>query len=251
LSDPDQSTTESISVELRIGSENIKISLEISNQPIHIYELLPFFQSITDKVVEICIKEVEQQGKSISCKKGCGACCSQLVPVSRAEGYMLANLVNSMPAERQQVIRERFAHHLKILKDAGITSLMDQTQNAQDAKQLREVGIRYFKLNLPCPFLEDQACSIHANRPLSCREFLVTSDPIHCAKQEPGRVEGLVLLKRVSPIIYKMSRDLNEGGKGYLPLIKILDSAEALASTQASRPAIELMKQFLHILTDS
>jgi Fe-S-cluster containining protein len=251
LSNAGQSTTESISVELRIGSENIKISSEISNHPIHIHELLPFFQAITNKVVEICVNEAQQQGKSISCKKGCGACCSQLVPVSRAEGYQLANLVNAMPAERQQVIRERFAQNIRALKDAGVLHLLDQKVDANNAVQLRGVGLSYFKLNLPCPFMEEQACSIHEDRPLSCREYLVTSNPVHCAKVIPDTVEGLILPKRVSAIIYKMSRDLNEGDAGFLPLIMLLDRAEELASTQVKRPAIDLIKQFLSILTDT
>jgi Fe-S-cluster containining protein len=238
-------------VELRIGSENIKISLEISDQPIHIHDLLPFFQTITDKVVEVYVQESQQQRKSISCKKGCGACCSQLVPVSRAEGYQLANLVNAMPAERQQVIRERFAQNIKTLKDAGVLPLIDQKVDANNAKQLREVGLSYFKLNLPCPFLEEQACSIHGDRPLSCREYMVTSNPAHCSKAIPDTVVGLILPKRVSAIIYKMSRELNEGGAGFLPLIMVLDRAEELATTQVKRPAIDLIKQFLSILTDT
>ncbi|MCG8036623.1 MAG: YkgJ family cysteine cluster protein, partial [Candidatus Thiodiazotropha taylori] len=226
MSDPEQSPTESISAELRIGSENLRFSVEITNEPVHIHDLLPFFQRITDKVVEIGVKEAEQQGKCISCKKGCGACCSQLVPVSRAEGYNLLNLIESMPAERQQVIRARFAQNIKVLKDAGVLQMMEQAVSNNDRMQLREVGVNYFRLNLPCPFLEDQSCSIHRDRPLSCREFLVTSDPVHCAGTNPETVESLSLPKRISPIIYRMSRDLNEAGRGYLPLIQILESAE-------------------------
>ncbi|MEW8222005.1 MAG: YkgJ family cysteine cluster protein, partial [Candidatus Thiodiazotropha taylori] len=240
MSDPEQSPTESISAELRIGSENLRFSVEITNEPVHIHDLLPFFQRITDKVVEIGVKEAEQQGKCISCKKGCGACCSQLVPVSRAEGYKLLNLIESMPAERQQVIRARFAQNIKVLKDAGVLQMMEQAVSNNDRMQLREVGVNYFRLNLPCPFLEDQSCSIHRDRPLSCREFLVTSDPVHCADTNPETVESLSLPKRISPIIYRMSRDLNEAGRGYLPLIQILESAEGLSSNQASEPAIDL-----------
>ncbi|MCG8098325.1 MAG: YkgJ family cysteine cluster protein, partial [Candidatus Thiodiazotropha taylori] len=241
MSDPEQSPTESISAELRIGSENLRFSVEITNEPVHIHDLLPFFQRITDKVVEIGVKEAEQQGKCISCKKGCGACCSQLVPVSRAEGYNLLNLIESMPAERQQVIRARFEQNIKVLKDAGVLQMMEQAVSNNDRMQLREVGVNYFKLNLACPFLEDQSCSIHRDRPLSCREFLVTSDPVHCADTNPETVESLSLPKRISPIIYRMSRDLNEAGRGYLPLIQILESAEGLSSNQASEPAMDLI----------
>ncbi|MCG8124835.1 MAG: hypothetical protein N0E55_12885, partial [Candidatus Thiodiazotropha taylori] len=67
----------------------------------------------------------------------------------------------------------------------------------------------------------------------------------------PETVESLSLPKRISPIIYRMSRDLNEAGRGYLPLIQILESAEGLSSNQASEPAIDLIKQFLQNLTQN
>jgi Fe-S-cluster containining protein len=34
---------------------------------------------------------------------------------------------------------------------------------------------------MPCPFLEDESCSIHPDRPLVCREYLVTSPAELCA----------------------------------------------------------------------
>ena len=39
----------------------------------------------------------------------------------------------------------------------------------------------YFALGIPCPFLEEESCSIHPDRPLVCREYLVTSPAELCA----------------------------------------------------------------------
>ena len=36
-------------------------------------------------------------------------------------------------------------------------------------------------MGVPCPFLEDESCSIHPERPLVCREYLVTSPAALCA----------------------------------------------------------------------
>jgi Fe-S-cluster containining protein len=244
LSDQTETITESINAELRIGDENIRFSADITNQPIHVYDLLPLFQNVASKVVEISVREIEAQGKSISCKKGCDACCYQLVPISRAEGFILLSLINTLPKDQQDRIRVRFEHSIKALERAGILEKMDQVINGDDRMQLREIGIIYFNLKLPCPFLEDHCCTIHQYRPLSCREFLVVSDPVHCSKPSLETVENVVLPKRVSPIVHQMSCHPDEGGRGYFPFIQLLDRAEALQSDHSCEPAVDLVKQF-------
>jgi hypothetical protein len=42
------------------------------------------------------------------------------------------------------------------------------------------VSRRYFEARIPCPFLEDERCSVYADRPLVCREHAVTTPPALC-----------------------------------------------------------------------
>ena len=42
---------------------------------------------------------------------------------------------------------------------------------------MRILGREYFQLGIPCPFLEEESCSIYHDRPITCREYLVTSPP--------------------------------------------------------------------------
>ena len=53
-----------------------------------------------------------EAGKAISCHKGCGACCRQLVPISRTEGERLVTLVDAMPEPRRAAVLARFADAL-------------------------------------------------------------------------------------------------------------------------------------------
>lgn len=248
LSDQDEIRSETITAEIRMGKENIHFSADISNESVHIYDLLPFFQNITNKVIEIGTKEAEEQGKTISCRKGCDACCYQLIPISRAEGFNLLNLIDAMPSDQQHDVKRRFNDNMNALKEAGILELMEQAINSNDRKQLREIGVLYFNLKLPCPFLIEQSCGIHQDRPLSCREFLVVSDSVHCSDPTPDNVEGVVLPKRISPIVYGMSREYEEGGRGFLPLIQLLDKADKLRSDHVCEPATDLIKLFLQNL---
>lgn len=40
----------------------------------------------------------------------------------------------------------------------------------------------------PCPFLQDSACAIYDERPLVCREYLVTNPPAACTTLTPGEI---------------------------------------------------------------
>jgi Fe-S-cluster containining protein len=245
LSDIDPKT-ETVNAEIRVGNHSIRFSAEFVNENIQLYELLPFFQSITDKVVEIAISEVNENGQQVSCSSGCGACCSQLVPISKVEGAALLNLIESMPEPGRSEVRSRFRKNMDVLAHAGLLDELENAALTHDKERIRAIGLAYFTLNLPCPFLQNQSCSIHPHRPLSCREFLVVSDPAFCARPDPAVVKSVALPKRVSPILFDLcSKDPNTK-VGFMPLVQLLASAESIDTEQPDpAPAIDWVNRFL------
>lgn len=207
--------------------------------------MLPLFQNITDKVVDIAAAEASEQGERISCRSGCSACCSQLVPISKAEAVSLLKLIESLPGARQSEIKSRFEYNMAVLEEAGLLDELEQAASDHDKERLRSIGLKYFRLDLPCPFLRDQSCSIHPYRPLSCREFLVVSDPGYCADPDPEHVKNVALPKTVSPIIYEMcSRDQSRD-RGFIPLVRLLADAESLLAGQPDpAPAVAWVQRF-------
>jgi Fe-S-cluster containining protein len=240
---------ERVEAEIRIGHDMIRFSAEIANEVIQIYDLLPLFQDITNKVVEIGVKEARTEGKQISCHRGCGACCSQLVPISTAEGFALLTMIDTLTDEQQKKIRERFSNNMSCLRASGLFEQLESAFAAYDREMIRALGVAYFNLNLPCPFLEYQSCSIHPVRPLSCREFLVVSDPVHCARPDPQTVESVVLPRRVSTLVYEMCAHSDPKGRGYLALTQLFDKADELRTSSAGEPATELVRRFFHRLS--
>src|SRR5882724_2417989 len=86
---------------LTVGTLRIAHSITVPNAPVPATEVVPVLQGLVNAVVEAA--------EAISCRKGCGACCRQLVPVSRTEGERLLQLVEAMPAERRAALSARFA----------------------------------------------------------------------------------------------------------------------------------------------
>src|SRR6266850_7145429 len=71
-------------------------------------EMLPLFRHMAEAMIDHSIKEERQAGRKVSCKKGCGACCRQLVPISAIEARAIAKLVDAMSPERKKTILAKF-----------------------------------------------------------------------------------------------------------------------------------------------
>ncbi|HSL57653.1 MAG TPA: YkgJ family cysteine cluster protein [Acidimicrobiales bacterium] len=125
----------------------------------------------------------------VSCTAGCSACCSQAVPVTAAEVRSAVAAIARLPEERRAEIARRAAAVTATLADAGIspTTFRDA---GDDPAARRAVAGAYFAQDQPCPLLHDGVCSIRADRPLACREYLVVSDPAHCAPPGVGDEPG-------------------------------------------------------------
>src|SRR3989442_12014968 len=65
-------------------------------------EMLPLFRSVAEAMIDVGVKDEAEAGRKVSCKKGCGACCRQLVPISAIEARDIAKVVEKMPQERRQ-----------------------------------------------------------------------------------------------------------------------------------------------------
>jgi len=88
-------------------------------------------------------------------------------------------------------VRARFTAALERVAAAGLLETLRQPPSST----LRKSGPSAAATSSwgRVPFLDDEACSIHAERPLACREFLVTSAAKHCAQPSDRTVERVPL----------------------------------------------------------
>lgn len=222
-----------------------KFVMTIANQPCEFHisvpegktgpeSALPFARELTNKIVEFAIKAVEEKGEKISCTKGCGACCDQLVPVSETEAREISKMIQAMPKVRKQQIMERFRLAREKLESAGIWEQLIQPQS-MTKEETFEFGINYFRLGIPCPFLEEGACSIHPSRPLTCREFLVTSDAKYCSSPDKTNIRTVEIPKRMSNAYARLYEDDPNYVSHWVALITVPFWPSRFPSKPASR----------------
>lgn len=167
---------------LRIDGEAVPVSAPPPPSRARLDELLPAQREIGNAAIDHAVRKAAAAGKQVTCAKGCSACCrAQPVPVTPPEAHALLQLVAALPAVRRAEVEARFADREQRLQDAGLADLLLEQPADLDAERARGIAHAYFKLGLVCPFLDDDACSIHPQRPFVCRQYLVTSDPALCA----------------------------------------------------------------------
>lgn len=192
--DEGRGRTVTATVGLRLPGGTLEAEVAMPAEPVALESMLPLARALTDRVVELATHAEEAAGRRVSCRAGCGACCRQLVPVSEVEARRLRDLVAALPEPRRSAVRARFAEAHRRLEQAGLLEpLRDDDRNARSRDERGRLGRAYFAAGIPCPFLEDESCSIHPERPLTCREYLVTTPPDRCAGPTPGAVRGVDL----------------------------------------------------------
>jgi len=211
-----------VNVDFNVAGTMLHAELPVTPGPATIQDLLPVLHAVTDAIVSVAEEGSTKQGSPISCKKGCGACCRQLVPISHDEAAALRDLLENMPADRRQEVTARFTQAIDRLQSAGLLERLQHPEKFTD-DELRPLGAEYFRLGIPCPFLEEESCSIHADRPLACREYLVTSDPKYCSAPTAETIRMVPAPAKISRIITRI------GAKGrftrWQPLILAAEEA--------------------------
>jgi Fe-S-cluster containining protein len=212
--------------------------------------MLPLVQDLTNRVVDASVQEVEEQGQRVSCKKGCGACCRQLVPISEVEARHLRELIEELPEPRRAQVQIRFSEARLRLQVAGLLEPL-QRATALRADQRHVIGLKYFRLGIACPFLEAESCSIHPDRPLACREYLVTSPAENCARPTAETVRMVKLPMKVSNALARIDQARSsDGSMPWVPLVLAPEWAEAHLDDSPPRPGPELVRDLFQRLTD-
>lgn len=222
-----EETTEwaNATAELKIAGKTMRLEMPVPAGPTRLVKLLPFFRYLTDAFVDLSVEDAREEGLTVSCKKGCGACCRQLVPISEIETRRLAEVVNEMPEPRKSTILARFENARIRLQEAGLLEKLRRPNSVGD-EEVDPLGLEYFRLAIACPFLENESCSIYAERPLACREYLVVTPAENCAQPTVDSIESVKLVARVAKTIRSLDAERSREGARWVPLILALEWAE-------------------------
>jgi Fe-S-cluster containining protein len=212
-------------VHLSIFDEEHVIDLRVRVGPTELEEIIAPARTFAERVSELAVQKAREEGKNVTCVKGCAACCRHVVAIASIEAVALAKLVAAMPPARRKKIEVTFANAIAKLERAGlIDAYAPKGRSALLGASWDEVSRRYFDLGVACPFLAEESCSIYADRPLICREYLATTPPSRCDRLDGG-VETVARPVRMSEVLAVTAHKTASVQEHNIPLVLALEWA--------------------------
>ena len=243
----EQSNPNLFVVEIGTPLGKIKGQVAVDSDPMRLAELVPIVYGITDIMVKRTMDRLMEEGKKISCGPGCGVCCRQLVPVSPPEAFFLVEMMESMSKGEQSEMMHRFDNAAQIIKQHDIVdALMDPSL---DDDHYLPVARKYFSLQVPCPFLENDSCGIHPNRPVACRDYNVTSPPSWCSDPVMHDIEKVSMPFPLSIFLARFTAELTGCKLHFFPLALVPEwVSENIAIKNRQWPGVDLFQRFMSLI---
>jgi Fe-S-cluster containining protein len=240
----ENAATTPVTVSFKIFEDSIIQDLELPRGPCRPSDLLPAIRLLEKTIVARSVRRAEAHGKKVSCRAGCGACCCQLVPIAKTEAYALKALVDGMTEPRRTELQRRFmAAHQKV----AATEIGQELRHPErlSRQEYEAVALAYFALGIKCPFLEEESCSIYRDRPLICREYLVTSPAEACRAPTREGVDRVEMPGALWKQLASIERTDPSTPEPWLVMTLALDWAQAHTEAFTRRTGPELMSAFL------
>ena len=217
------------------------LSIEVPDIPMRLSEVVPLLFELCNKCVEMACEHLKPEEK-VTCSKGCGICCRQVVPVSVPEAMFLHSYLDRLPTER----REHFQSRLKTIADSSRRNgILPALENAGSDHEAIAAAEAYFNQGYECPFLEEGVCSIHAVRPFACREFNAVSDPELCENPFENRVRKVPVVPKMTSVAARFAAKMLAERPVLLPLITLYAVVEVQSEAENHFPGIRLFETLL------
>jgi Fe-S-cluster containining protein len=236
-----------LSVEFETPFGPVRGRVNIATGPMRLADLVPTALELTDILVDRARRKMECEGGRISCRSGCGVCCSQMVPLSPPEAFYLVDMIVSLDPDRRKEVLGRFDEIVNTLKqNKMIDELMDPVYTDEP---VLSIAREYFYLRMACPFLIHESCGIYEHRPVACREYNVTSPPEYCNDPYAYKVEKVPMPLPMSAPLARIAAELTGSMPRLIPLTLAPFWVAGYADLrQGQWPGLELFQRFMAII---
>jgi len=198
-----------LALDLQTPNGAVRGTLPLPDRPVRLSEIVPVAIGIDGQVVAQALRRAADEGRPVTCGPACGACCRQPVPVSAPEAFAVTEALGTLPPDLRERVTARFASTAEALAAHADLRARLTTPPADDAAATATAR-DYFRLQLPCPFLEEESCAFHRFRPSACREHNVSSPPALCRDPFANAVVSIRGPLRLSEILARLHAHLYE-----------------------------------------
>jgi Fe-S-cluster containining protein len=168
---------------------------------------LKFKQRFIDAINTEQEEFASKQGQTISCHKGCAFCCGQLIQASLGECELIVfylyhnedvlnSFVRAFPSWLERAQKHPVLNKIEEAQRNRLAGKMSNDSMEQLGMELRS----YWELQITCPFLMDNICSIYEVRPWACTSVISVSPSEWC--NPVLKKEAKTFCLQMTPVIH-------------------------------------------------
>ncbi len=244
-----QTVVEHVEISLQTPSGEITTAVGVPTSFVPITAILPLMRGLGEEAQALEQRRLLEAGKTVSCQKGCAACCRMLVPISAPEALALARTMDRLDqSERNRLLAQLDLAHQRLAKAGLLKQLtsLAESEHPDTDEAIEPLNRAYYALRMPCPFLADEVCSIYEDRPAACRELAVTSPASECQDMTNATIQPVPVAVRISTTLSLLWADLTGTVPKLIPLPLAVDWATRHKAEQTGKWAgTELLEKAL------
>lgn len=194
------------------GSEVLGFDLDISGTQLTFHlaatgeaqlsDIVPAARAICGKITAAAREQLPLGGGCVPCRKGCSACCNYLVSMSAPEVFRFRQEIFPKAKYSPDALLRGY-----LLAARRLVSHRPPEGAVGNPDDLGALSRWYASLHLACPFLYGGECAIYHQRPLVCREHLVTGSARGC-RGGSAKAEAVELPARMGNILCRLTKEL-------------------------------------------
>ena len=236
-------------LKLQIYREIITAEIAVKDCLAKLAVIVPLLRMLSVKINQAIHRQAIDNGLSIPCHKGCASCCYFLIPLSVPEALCLVGEIMLMPLAQYENLKRHWDRIGDQMREQLPKNLSPPYTNDISCSQLKKISNWYTLQKQPCSFLQKNVCTIYRQRPLVCRDFLVTGSSLQC---QLGKVSTKATVKMFPTFIHVLRQLTNEfvqESQNIILLHNLFDwYAENHALYNRTWPAPMIVERFLDIL---
>ena len=154
-----------------------------------------------------------------------------------------------MPTERATVVLESCFEAAKTILSKRLERFDAEGLAGNHQSQIDRLSKWYAGLKLACPFLSDDLCTMYEQRPLACREHIVTGSLVSCEAEETNELEAVRMPISVLDALSQLTAVLEHSDAEAVMLPLALPWAQNnIQRSKRTWPAVIMAEQFVAVL---
>lgn len=242
--------TESFGFELDVFGRRASFRVSAGRGQARLSDITPLARRLASEIMLLVVEGLRRRGEYVACCKGCSRCCSYLVPLSVPEAFRFREEVQSLLGERgRSVLRDCLNTAKKILDCGAGGSILGEGDGADGETELRRVAEWYGGLEAMCPLLSAGLCSWYEQRPIACREHIVTGSALACRAEQTDFSHVAPMPVSIVQVLGELSAEL-EGSEVEAVMLPLAFAwaEENLERSERMWPAEFMVERFVEIL---